>query len=278
MLMREGTDHPLMGEMNMANRALLVGINAYPGQPLNGCVNDVNDMAQFLVDRCGFSTDDIRLLVDDRATTDGIKERLAWLVQGAAAGDRLFFQYSGHGTIFPVRNAAGRVTAQHDAICPVDFDWTRQHALIDEDLRGVFDTVPEGTEFIFVSDSCNSGDLTRAMRTYRPRFLMPPADIAWRLRTALDKKIPVTPIPHDRCGLISGCRSDQESADAVFGGRYNGALTYYLLHALSAAGGLAEPLAQLVPTVTKLLKANHYSQTPQVRGPNYIIGKSFLPT
>ena len=70
----------------MANRALLVGINAYPGQPLNGCVNDVNDMAQFLVDRCGFSTDDIRLLVDDRATTDGIKERLAWLVQGAAAG------------------------------------------------------------------------------------------------------------------------------------------------------------------------------------------------
>ncbi|HET7402221.1 MAG TPA: caspase family protein, partial [Usitatibacter sp.] len=34
----------------MANRALLVGINAYPGQPLNGCVNDVKDMAGLLVD------------------------------------------------------------------------------------------------------------------------------------------------------------------------------------------------------------------------------------
>ena len=28
------------------NRALLVGINKYPGQPLNGCVNDVQDMEQ----------------------------------------------------------------------------------------------------------------------------------------------------------------------------------------------------------------------------------------
>src|SRR5215467_4106943 len=121
----------------MTNRALLVGINAYPGQPLNGCVDDVNDMAGFLVDSCGFATGDIRLLVDDRATTDNIKERLLWLVAGTTAGDRLLFHYSGHGTIFPFRDATGEVASQHASICPVDFDWTRKHALIDDDLRQI---------------------------------------------------------------------------------------------------------------------------------------------
>jgi hypothetical protein len=50
------------------NRALLVGINSYPGAPLNGCVNDVTDMANFLVDNCNFTMSDIRLLTDARAT------------------------------------------------------------------------------------------------------------------------------------------------------------------------------------------------------------------
>jgi hypothetical protein len=76
---------------DVVNRALLVGINAYPGQPLLGCVNDVNDVANFLVDRCGFDSSDVRLVVDDRATTNNIKERLAWLSKGTGIGDRILF-------------------------------------------------------------------------------------------------------------------------------------------------------------------------------------------
>jgi hypothetical protein len=40
----------------MSNRALLVGINRYPNVPLDGCVNDVKDMANLLVSRCGFAS------------------------------------------------------------------------------------------------------------------------------------------------------------------------------------------------------------------------------
>jgi hypothetical protein len=64
-------------------RALLIGINQYPGQPLNGCVNDITDMADLLVSSQGFATDDIRLLSDDRATADAIRDRIKWLDRAA---------------------------------------------------------------------------------------------------------------------------------------------------------------------------------------------------
>jgi len=260
----------------MTNRAFLVGINAYPGQPLHGCVNDVTDMANFLVAACGFKSAQIRLLVDRRATKAAIAQRLKWLVAGAKKGDRLLFHYSGHGTQFPIRDDNGEVTSLHDAICPVDFDWSREHAIIDEDLRTAFDGVPAGTELVFVSDSCNSGDLTRAFRVNPPRFLVPPADIEWRAKTARDIGLKAAPLQHDRCGLISGCRSDQESADAMINGRPNGALTYYLLQVLKGTGGLSKPLSQVAPDVTELLKQNSYDQEPQVRGPADVTGRGFL--
>ena len=57
------------------DKALLIGINKYPNCPLNGCVNDVNDMANFLVQQYKFNPDNIRMLTDERATTAAILER-----------------------------------------------------------------------------------------------------------------------------------------------------------------------------------------------------------
>src|SRR5208337_4767119 len=106
------------------NRALLVGINAYPGQPLNGCVNDVQDMASYIEASRGFGRGDIHLLTDTAATTVAIKSELEWLLRDAGNGDRLLFHYSGHGTTMPTPQRA-----VVDAICPADFDFTPQHAL-----------------------------------------------------------------------------------------------------------------------------------------------------
>lgn len=256
-------------------RALLIGINAYPGQPLNGCVNDVSDMADYLVASHGFAAEDIRLLTDTRATADGIRERIAWLVEGAKADDTLYLHYSGHGTLFPVRDSAGNVSEVHGAICPVDFDWTEPHAIFDTELRKLINGAPVGAEFIFVSDSCHSGKLTRQLG-FRPRVFLPPEDIAWRLRTAADKGIvPQVLEVHDRCGLISGCREDQTSADAFFDGRYNGALTYFLVERLKA-GEDALPLATLVQNIRGRLEGAAYDQEPQLHGPDEIVGRGFL--
>jgi|SRR5882724_5683534 len=111
-------------------------------------------MAEFLVKSCGFLDSEIRLLVDDRATTDAIRERLAWLVNGLRPGDRVLFHYSGHGTIIPLRAPNGAITEEHDAIYPIDFDFTPEHALTDAYFREIFAGVPSGVEFNWVSGSC----------------------------------------------------------------------------------------------------------------------------
>jgi metacaspase-1 len=268
------------------NRALLVGINKYPGSPLTGCVNDVTDMADFLVDRCGFASREIRLLTDSRSTTEAIRSRLKWLVKDAKKGDRLLFHYSGHGAQVATRDKADEVDGLDEVICPVDFDWTDNHMIRDKDFAEVFRKVPPGVEFVWVSDSCHSGDLSKEIppppdtRLRRSKCLVPPADIHWRNRVARDTGVggrKMALILAELSGaLVSGCRSDQTSADAWFGDRPNGALTYFLLRALQSPHGLEEPLVDLVPTVRSLLKRAGYDQEPQLEGSKDVAGRPFL--
>ena len=80
----------------MARRALLVGLNKYkiPGSDLNGCVNDVTNIRDILLKYFGFDVNDIRILIDDRATKENIMNRLRWLVADVKSGDRLLFHFS----------------------------------------------------------------------------------------------------------------------------------------------------------------------------------------
>lgn len=269
------------------DRALLVGINKYPGCPLNGCVNDITDMANFLKDKCGFQMNNIRLLTDARATKAAIVERLNLLVNGARSGDRLLFHYSGHGAQMPTRNPAAEVDKLDEVICPVDFDWSDEHAIRDKDFYKIFATVPQGVEFIWISDSCHSGDLSKDFpkKGYVHKTIMPPEDIDWRLQTAKElivkspDKIQVTSLSRAvkelNVALISGCKSDETSADAVFNKRANGALTYYLLKELNSANGLKAPLADIVKKVTKAVATYNKTQHPQLEGSKAIAGKPF---
>jgi metacaspase-1 len=267
------------------DRALLVGINTYPGAPLAGCVNDVMDMTAFLTAKRGFAPESIRLLTDARATTEGILERLNWLLGGLAAGDRVLFHYSGHGTQVAQRDASGSVDRMDDAICPVDFDWSEAHMIRGVQFKQLFANIPQGVEFVWISDSCHSGDLDRMLpgpggAPVTQRFLVPPADLAWRAITAIENKIAPADFIHAPDGLnlalVSACKSDQTAADARFGGRPNGALTYYLLQALNAPKSMARPLTAVVSKVRVALKRAHYPQEPQMAGAKAMMERPFL--
>src|SRR5258708_24167619 len=131
------------------NRALLVGINKYPGAGLDGCINDVEDMAQFLVKKHLLKEQEIRLLTDARATKSAIVERLHWLVKGGKRGDRLLFHYSGHGAKAPTRNPEGELDGKDEVICPVDFDWTDHHMIRDKEFDKLYSVVPAAAEVVW---------------------------------------------------------------------------------------------------------------------------------
>jgi metacaspase-1 len=264
------------------NKALLVGINEYPSQPLKGCVNDIADMANFLVSKCNFKMDEIRMLVDLRATKINIIERLNWLVSGLKPGDRILFHYSGHGVQIPTRNPHGEVDGLDEAICPVDFDWTEEHMIIDKEFNKLFSTIPEGVKFLWISDSCHSGDLQKDLPDHYivEKTIAPPVDIDWRLQTAKQKNIALTEFAtvsnELNLALISGCKSKQTSADSVFNKKCNGALTYFLLDELNKEDGLSIPLTKLVRNVNTALQKNKFEQDPQLEGNDKLKKKPFL--
>jgi uncharacterized caspase-like protein len=109
----------------MANKALLVGINAYelPGADLNGCVNDVTNVRDILLKYFGFAVKEIRVLVDGRATRKAIMQRVEWLVKDAKSGDRLLFQFSGHGSQIRDRDGDELKDQLDEILCPHDMDW-----------------------------------------------------------------------------------------------------------------------------------------------------------
>jgi len=260
----------------MTCKALLVGINEYPGCLLRGCIHDVEAVAALLVEKCGWQRAEIRLLTDARATTDAILERLRWLVDGATAGDRLVFQYSGHGAQFAGRDSNGRIQALQDCICPADFDWSPGRMILTDDFWRIFGIVPEGCELTWVSDSCHSGDLSREAPSAmsRPRAFPVPADMAWRIATAGGAEPEARrfsrAVEHLRGALLAGCRSDQTSADAFIDGEYRGAFTAALLASLSLADGLATPIADVMARAHNWLDRRQFSQEPQLRGePRY---------
>jgi hypothetical protein len=258
------------------DKALLVGINTYPGAPLNGCVNDVNDMVKFIRQSCGFTLTSIKLLVNGDATTLAILTNLQWLVKDARPGDRLLFHYSGHGAQVPTKDRKGEVDGLDEVICPVDFDWSDPHMIRDKQFRAIFGSLPAGVEFVWVSDSCHSGDLSKIMP--KPRTLVKSMPVPTHILPDLEKarmlpKKKTIDVPFNGA-LVSGCRSNQTSADAYFGRRYNGALTYFFLKELQKAP--QGKLADVVLKTASALKDKGFSQVPGLEGSPMVESKAFL--
>lgn len=259
----------------MARKALCIGINDYPGtqNDLAGCVNDVHDWAAALSDR-GFG---VRTLLDAQATKEGMVGAVEELIGGATAGDSLVITYSGHGTFVP--DAQGdEPDARDEALCPYDIG--RGNALVDDEIHALFRRRPARVRLVLISDSCHSGSVIRWAPPDRdsdvplPRFL-PPA--AWlppeRLPRTAGGEVPTrvargtrpTVLPAGGDLLLAGCQDDEFSYDARFGGRPNGAFTYYALKTLETLRPGAT-YADWYAAIRRRLPGASYPQTPQLFG------------
>lgn len=163
-----------------ARRALLIGINDYP-QPenrLQGCVNDVFQMSAMLQER-GYQPEEIRVVLDARATTRGVQERLQWLLEDVRAGDERVLFYSGHGAQVAAYDADGEPDHKDETLVTHDFDWSGNTGITDDMLARLYANLPYEARFSIILDCCHSGGIARAGGV-AVRGINPPDDVRHR--------------------------------------------------------------------------------------------------
>lgn len=142
-------------------RALMVGIN-YVGSSceLKGCWNDVETMKRYLLDK-GYTEDCMKILLDDgdhdEPNYENITAAMTWLVEGAQAGDTLFFHYSGHGASV-ADDDGDEKDGKDECLCPCDYN--SAGLLRDDDVfKLLVGPLGEGVKLTCVLDCCHSGTI-----------------------------------------------------------------------------------------------------------------------
>lgn len=287
----------------MLKKALLVGINDYADAPLRGCVNDVMQMKEVLLDLFGFAPENIHMLLNKHATRKGIIEGLEWLAQNGDGQSVRVFHYAGHGHFVPDENG-DEPDGADEALVPYDYE--RKGYLIDDHLKTLYDRFSAGSNLTLVMDCCHSGTNQRdaerdviyrflpvsyadrqAIMAARRKFLQEQREYVLREMKQFKSKKPMRGPDEEfeklvlgvmqrfekqRYGdyrvregnvLLAACASDQKAADAKFDQTYHGAFTFLLVKILRETQGRIKHL-DLVKKLGEELDQNGFKQIPQL--------------
>ncbi len=261
--------------------ALLVGIN-YRGteNELNGCYNDVVNVAHYLRTILGYAPSAIRVLTDGNRgstfpasvapTRQNILAGMAALVAGMVAGDEAVFHFSGHGSL--VRDTNGdEVTGLDSCLCPLDYNAPASAGggvVTDDELRTLLvNKVPRGARLYIILDCCHNGTGCDVRYKYEDfSVLLRPTPVpVWRTqqKAFANNKYAITA---GEVYMISGSRDEQTAADAYINNAFAGALTYAVFAILRAnqANISAYSWSSLLRDVRHFMRVNRYTQIPQV--------------
>ncbi|KAL5612252.1 hypothetical protein BROUX41_000207 [Berkeleyomyces rouxiae] len=281
-----------------SRKALLIGIN-YAGTQaaLRGCINDVNNVSRFLMERHGYRREDMVILTDNQTNPMGqptkanILRAMSWLVAGAKANDSLFFHYSGHGG--QTKDLDGDEDDGYDeVIYPVDFK-TQGHIVDDQMHHIMVRSLPAGVRLTCIFDSCHSGSaldlpyiystkgvlkepnlakeagqgLMSAVSAYARGDIGKVASSLFKLAKkattgddAYRKTIRTKTSPADVI-MWSGSKDSQTSADATINSQATGAMSWAFITALTQ--NPKQSYVQLLNSIRELLQSK-YSQLPQL--------------
>jgi hypothetical protein len=256
--------------------ALLVGINNYIEQPLEGCLNDVGLQRNLLIYRFGFNPKDILVLPDAQATRKGILTAFEeHLIKQVKPGDVVIYHYSGHGSrIFdpnPIVVEPGK-EGLNGTFVPVDSNLPDGYP----EVGGSVKDIMGHTLFLLMSalktenvtavlDSCFSGGATREARirsrdggknvlvsseekTYQEQWLsrlkMSPEDFVKGYRAGVAKGV-----------VLAATAPNQVAREININGFTAGIFSYLLTHYLWQDDSNIERLFQkIIPEIPKDFK------------------------
>ena len=229
-------------------RALLVGCN-YNDSPnqLYGCIDDVQNVKEFLEKQCGFTQ--FTVMTDNTSVQpnkQNILNALVQLLSQTNSNDVAFFQFSGHGTGFMDTNGDEN-DGQDELIVPLGAV-SILDCILDDEFRAVVDKYlkPEA-KCLALFDCCHSGSILDLKYTYG----QPDQNVKETVGDVF---------------MISGCTDQQQSMDtvAMFNGvaKPTGAMTYAFLNCVKP--GIKQSMQALITDMNQALKNNGYSQMPRL--------------
>lgn len=241
--------------------ALSVGLNKvdpnhYAGWsgPLNACENDARNMSAMLTQR-GYTA---QTLLTRNATSHNFFAALGELARVAKAGDIVCVTNSSHGGQVP--DYDGDESDGHDeTVCMYDRE------ILDDELAAAWATFAPGVRVLWVSDSCHSGTMVRAIgqsavlvqdgsRALPPEVAATTAAVHEATYRAVSAAVANRP-PIDAHVLAFGACADNQTA---MDGAQNGAFTGALLQTLRDY-----PTESLGRVLTRVRRALPPSQTPK---------------
>lgn len=254
---------------SLKSKAVLFGLNyAYDAAAtLNGCINDVNAMANFLRSTWGIPCEVYADDVDRTACSAmGIIQRLYQLSCESYSQDLdlVWIHYSGHGSYVRDGNSDEK-DGQDECLVPSDY---KTVGLVPDDyISQLFRCFNPKTRVISVFDCCHSGTIGDVKYSWEgPRSV------------SIENIVCVVPA---RVITLSGCLDNQTSADAfnVLGdSRYIGALTACLLLTLQQVPEARKNVFTMVDTVRQKLTARGFTQRAKLcSSHNLALDTTFVP-
>ncbi len=256
--------------------ALLVGINRYkfPNKvsPLEGCVNDVEDMKALLIGKFGFEPENIKVLINDEATHQGIIDAFkSHLIAQAQRDDIVVFHYSGHGSMMRDEENGDEADGWDETIVPYDSRGEDVFDINDDQLNGLLRGLSLKCKNIsFIFDSCHSGTATRGsgLRRYvKPDLRTPPPnpDFALKQRGVTEGKNDMHPANLNYV-LLSGCLAKQTAFEHLDeNNNERGAFTYFFTNEIRKAGNHVT-YKDIMDRVRGKVQMYYANQEPQFEG------------
>jgi len=231
-------------------KALLIGIN-YNGtsSQLNGCINDINAVGTLLTTKYAFNPDSIIKITDETAqkpTRDVILTSLAQFLSSGVEGDLLFFSYSGHGSYTLDRNNDEN-NGNDEMIIASDLK-----GIVDDELKAIIQSKLKKNVTLFaLFDSCFSGTVLDLKYQYFDSLVNDTNTINNNETETIGNVI-----------MISGCNDEQTSADAFLEKKYQGAMTWSFISAISESKSLS--WKDLLKKMRDRLLESDFKQLPQL--------------
>ena len=249
--------------------ALIIGVAKYldPEIPqLQYSDRDATIFADFLKSKAGGSVpkENIRLLVDEAATSGAVINAIYWLKDICSKGDKVYIYFSGHGDLENITMFNNGFLICYDS---PPFNYVNLALSIDY-LNDIANTISikKQANVIMITDACHSGKMTE--KRFKGNFLA-----GDQLRKVRNKEIRIT-----------SSSADQLSNEKADWGGGRGVFSYYLINGLKGLAAKSntsnvtlDDIKSYLDSSLKndlVLKQDSTIQTPVVNGKgNFVLSQ-----